>query len=175
MVHIVIDKKIRLLIIGLLIGLSCFSQEKQTDPYFAYKNEKNKHLSKLHYFLGTFKPVKLDDCLFASGTFKFKIAKDGKITDFQVTGNLPDSLVSTIKKRIYETEKHWVFANKIISSSKWFVLPVFIDRKIGLNCHDNRLVEENYEWVHKLFDNTNSIIDTPTSYLIAPFYLFGMN
>ncbi|HEU0226915.1 MAG TPA: hypothetical protein VFQ86_04200, partial [Arachidicoccus soli] len=99
-----------------------------------------------------------------------------KIINMQVTGNLPDSLVYTLKKRILETEGHWSFSSEkdINKPSKWFVFPVFVDRQIG-NCKVNNSVTDSYSWLDQLFDKQNRIIYTPTSYLLYPLYIWGVN
>ena len=175
MVHIAIKRRLALIIL-VFITTNLFAQQ-QTEPEFTYKDPNNKHLSNLNYFLDNYKPVPLNDCLYASGTFKFKVLKNGRLSKIYTSGNLPDTLVSNIKKRIFETEGHWLFSSKkdSIKSLKWFVLPVYIQRKMTSDCTSNGTIEESFNMTIKLFDKKSKIVETPTSYLIYPLYIFGIN
>lgn len=175
MAHTVINKRVVVLILFLFLSSNMFAQQ-QTEPAFIYKDLNNKSLSKLDYFLESFTPVTLKNCVFASGTFRFRITGKGKISNLEIKGNLPDTLVYSIKKRILETEKYWAYSNAIEASflSKWFVVPVFVDVKETPNCERNKAIGENYLWLNQLFDKQNRIISTPTSYLLPPIYYFGM-
>ena len=167
---------IKIFIITMLIatGFEAKSQS-QIVPAFKYTNPKTHRPMNLRYFLGTFSPVKLEDCLFAWGTFRFKVNSNGKIDTIEVTGDLPDVLINSIKTRIKETKNYWVVNNKVneLEEQKWFVLPFFIMRQATQNCPDNKTIEDTFTLINQLFDEDHQILITPTSYLIQPIWLFA--
>lgn len=165
MAHTVIKKTLLIATIILFTRIQLFSQQK-IEPSFLYKNPKNDKMVSLDYFLSTLEKVPLPNCLSASGNFKFLVDKNGLVGNITVSGNLPDTLVKAIKKRISLTNGHWKYNDTITQTNKWFVYPVYVENIGKKDCLIK--IEESYYWLIQLYDKTTSIINTPTSYLIRP-------
>lgn len=175
MVQLVIKKLISkqiLILLLLVFSLKGYSQEI-TEPAFVYKDDKKPKLSTIYNFINDhIGNAYDDDCFRGSGTVRFQVLKNGTIANLEIKGNLPEVLQKHIKRKIYETEKKWVFSDKKTKVSKWFVFMYYLDYKVSLNCleydeKDNRIVD--------LFNNTHNLIldkekmaETPTSYLFRP-------
>lgn len=175
MVHLV-NKKIFLKQIAILfllvLSFNGYSQEI-TEPTFVYKDEKNPKLSNVYNFI-TDKVWNAydDDCFKGSGTVRFQILKNGTIGNLEIKGNLPEVLQKYIKRKIYETEKKWVFADKKIETSKWFVFVYYLNYHIAMDCpstnKDQSLIVDLQSCFDSLFKPKEYIIETPTSYLFKP-------
>lgn len=154
----------------LMLLLFTKSLSAQTIPQFNAINPGNNKKQSLQAFLGSFNRLPLDDCLKATGTVKFKLNKKNKIDTIAVTGNLPDTLVNTIKNRIKATEGHWsTDISQTADHEKWFVIPVFVDRQSRKNCSVNKMVSTDLKILTELFKDRSDIIITATSYLLYPF------
>lgn len=160
-------KLIFIFLVNLLIVTNILGQEK-TNPYFNYRNQKTGRLIKLDYFLSVKSDFQTEKCLSASGVFKFRVDAGGSVVDIEVKGNLPDTLVNLIKKKIHSTNGYWKFTDleRVSSKSKWFVYPVYVEYLLSDNCKIE--VDKSYYWLSELFDKSNPIINTPTAYLIRP-------
>jgi len=106
---------------------------------------------------------------------RFQILKNGTIANLEIKGNLPDVLQNHIKRKIYETEKQWSFADKNTEMSKWFVFMYYIDFHITSDCpkydeKDDR-ISDVFSNIFHLFQRKDTMIETPTSYLFMPIYM----
>lgn len=161
--------KYKELFVILVLLLFTTSLSAQTIPNFNAINPRNNKKQSLQAFLGSFNRLPLDDCLKATGTVKFKLNKKNKIDSIAVSGNLPDTLVNTIKNRIKATEGHWsTKINETDDYGKWFVIPVFVDRQSRANCPVNNMVSTDLKILTELFRDRNDIVVTATSYLLYP-------
>lgn len=105
--------------------------------------------------------------------------KNGTIANLEIKGNLPQVLQNYIQRKIYETKKKWVFKNKNVETSKWFVFMYYLDYDIAT---DRPKYDEKYDRlsdifskVYRLFSKTEKMIETPTSYLFMPIYMKAYN
>jgi len=154
----------------LILSVKGYSQEI-TEPAFVYKDEKNPKWSNFYKFITHNVGNAYDDnCFKGAGTVRFHILKDGTIANLEIKGNLPEVLQNYIKRKIYETEKKWVFTDKKIETSKWFVFVYYLNYHIATDCpssnEDEILIAEVYTCLNQLF--VENVIETPTSYLFKP-------
>ncbi len=170
----IISKQI--LILGLLVlSFKGYSQEI-TEPTFVYKDEKNPKLSNFYKFVTHNVGHAYDDnCFRGLGTVRFQVLKDGTIANLEIKGNLPEVLQKYIKRKIYETEKKWVFKDKNIENSKWFVFLYYLDYDISIDCpkYDEKedRIFDLFKSIHNLISNKEKMIETPTSYLFRPIWM----
>lgn len=157
------------LIIPMLLLLFTAPLLAQTAPEFSAIDPHNNKKQSLQAFLGSFNHLPLDYCLKATGSVKFKLNKNNKIDIIATEGNLPDTLVNTIKGRIKATEGHWTSDPETADYRKWFVIPVFVDNHALRDCTINTMVSTDLGIITGLFRNRNEIIITSTSYLLYPF------
>ncbi|MEO7978279.1 hypothetical protein [Flavobacterium sp.] len=166
----------QLVILFLIMLSSRGLAQELTEPAFVYKDEKNPKLSTINNFINNSVYTAYDDdCFKGSGTVRFQVLKNGTIASFEIEGNLPEVLQSYIKRKIYETEKKWIFSDKKKEISKWFVFLYYLDYSISKDCpkydeKDDR-INDVYGTVYKLFLKTEKMIETPTSYLFTPIYM----
>jgi hypothetical protein len=150
-----------------LLGIKAIAQ---TDPEFHYTNPKTNKEVSIGNFLGSFRRLPLGDCLFAYGMVRFKVNEKKMIDTIEVTGNLPDTLVKTIRHNIIETQNHWLYSQSRDSqkTKRWFVVPVFVEKQSANGCNVDHGLLEAHDWMNQLFDKKHQVIITPTSYLLAP-------
>lgn len=178
MEHIAIKKTFlkQIAILFLLVfSIKGYSQEL-TEPAFVCKDEKNPKSSSFYNFINYNVYNAYDDsCFKGSGSVRFQVLKNGTIANLEIKGNLPEVLQKYIKRKIYETEKKWVFTDKKVEASKWFVFLYYLDYDLSKDCpkydeKDDR-INDVFSNVYHLFLKNEKMIETPTSYLFMPIYM----
>lgn len=149
-------------------------RSQQTEPAFVYKHPTKDANADLGSFLSRHKEVPREKCLYATGALRFRVSKEGKIVDLQVTGKLPDTLVQVLKARLLESEPYWVYQQPYDSTKayKWFVQPVFVTYELQDGCRDETGIMDTYGLLLNLFQKGESVITTSTSYLLSPYWRF---
>ena len=167
-------RQIQILLL-LLLSVKGYSQQI-TEPAFIHKDEKDPKLSNLYSFItnDVWKAYE-DYCFKGSGTVRFEILKNGTVANLEIKGNLPEVLQNHIKRKIYETEKRWSFANQNTEISKCFVFMYYLDFHLTPDCPKSDEKEDRihdvFSNVFQLFQRRDTMIETPTSYLFMPVYI----
>jgi len=173
MVHLVINRKIILLLLLLFLSIKTIAQQKiDKNVSFSYIEKGKTTYMNLDNFISrySFDDITIKDinCLSGSGIFIFEVSPQSKIISIKVEGNLPIEIVEAIKKRILLTENYWSFNNhkKKRKENMKFFFPYYFTVDFTIDCHSD--YNESLKWIQEILDGQKIKAMGNNRFLITP-------